>query len=173
MDSMPEINAGNARGGMPHGDEQHLGQDRRRMLRYRSKPKLQPPLTPMIDVTFQLLIFFLLTTTFRAEEGQIPGSLPQVGGIAAVAEVQLEPLVIQIKPFGSDRSRCRYEVTGRPLPLETPSQLYQVLRARREEMGENEPVILRPTPNVPWYFVVEAFNQAVRAEYTNIGYAAT
>ena len=154
-------------------DRRHAGDYRRRMLRAKGKPKLQPPLTPMIDVIFQLLIFFLLTMTFRAEEGQIPGSLPQEGGIAAGTQVELEPLVIEIKPWGSDRSRCRYEVTGRPIPLEEPGQLYEVLRQRKEEMGQDEPVIMRPAPNVPWHYVVEAINQAVRAEYTKIGYAAT
>ena len=36
-----------------------------RKKRARPKAKMQPPLTPMIDVTFQLLLFFLLSFTFR------------------------------------------------------------------------------------------------------------
>ena len=40
-----------------------------------SANSIQPPLTPMIDVTFQLLLYFLLTTEFREDEGQIPGSI--------------------------------------------------------------------------------------------------
>jgi biopolymer transport protein ExbD len=142
-------------------------------VRSAPKPKLQPPLTPMIDVTFQLVIFFLLTMTFRAQEGQIPGSLPRVGGIAAGEQVPLEPLVIEISPLGPNRSMCRYEVTGQAALLSSPDELHEALRARRQEIGQDEPVILRPAANVPWRFVVEAFNQAVRAEYTSIGYAAT
>ena len=35
-------------------------------------------MTPMIDVTFQLLLFFLLTCEFRESEGMIPGTLPKL-----------------------------------------------------------------------------------------------
>jgi biopolymer transport protein ExbD len=36
-----------------------------RTKRGRLKPKMAPPLTPMIDVTFLLLLYFLLTINFR------------------------------------------------------------------------------------------------------------
>jgi len=144
-----------------------------RKRRPQAKVKLQPPLTPMIDVTFQLLIFFLLTMTFREQEGQIPGALPRLGGLVAGQQVKLEPLTIVIRPVGSDRSRCTYQISGRPIPMETAEQLYQVLKARQQEIGADEPVVIKPRPNVRWQFVVEAFNQAVRAHYKDIGYATT
>lgn len=144
-----------------------------RKRRPQAKVKLQPPLTPMIDVTFQLLIFFLLTMTFREQEGQIPGALPRLGGLVAGQQVKLEPLTIVIRPVGSDRSRCTYQISGRTIPMETAEQLYQVLKARQQEIGADEPVVIKPRPNVRWQFVVEAFNQAVRAHYKDIGYATT
>jgi len=139
----------------------------------RPRAKLQPPLTPMIDVTFQLLIFFLLTATFREQEGQIPGSLPAKGGITAADTVQLEPLFIVIRPAGSDRSSCVYEITGKAVVMDTPDQLYEALTARRRQIEAEEPVIIHPRPNIRWQFVIEAFNQAVRAKYKNIGFAAS
>jgi len=33
------------------------------------------------------------------------------------------------------------------------------------------PVVIRPEDDVPWQYAVEAFNQAVRADYRNIGFA--
>jgi biopolymer transport protein ExbD len=137
------------------------------------RAKLQPPLTPMIDVTFQLLIFFLLTATFREQEGQIPGSLPAKGGIAAGETVQLEPLFVVIKPGGSDRSSCLYEITSSKVAMESADQLYEALMARRRQLKAEEPLIIRPRPNVRWQFVIEAFNQAVRADYKNIGFVAS
>lgn len=41
----------------------------------RKRKSFQPPLTPMIDVTFLLLLFFILTFTFRQMEGQLPGAI--------------------------------------------------------------------------------------------------
>jgi biopolymer transport protein ExbD len=37
----------------------------------------EPPMTPMIDVVFQLLIFFLLTMKFTIQEGELLTHLPR------------------------------------------------------------------------------------------------
>jgi len=44
----------------------------------RRTAKPQTPMTPMIDVTFQLLLFFIMTFEFRQSEGMIPGTLPVI-----------------------------------------------------------------------------------------------
>lgn len=48
--------------------------------RTREKVKIQPPMTPMIDIIFQLLIFFLLTPTFQSHEGYLTTNLPRDQG---------------------------------------------------------------------------------------------
>ena len=145
-----------------------------RARRGRPRPKLQPPLTPMIDVTFQLLLFFLLTTTFRQQEGQIPGSLPQVGGIAVGQTVMLQPTFVRLRATGADRVGCIYELSGHAVSMASPTQLYEALTARRQALDCDElPVIIQPRPDVRWQYVVEAFNQAVRAEFKNIGFTAS
>jgi len=146
----------------------HTGTKSRRQ---RPAARLQPPLTPMIDVTFQLLIFFLLTMTFRQAEGQILGSLPRIGGIVEGQSVQLEPVFIVVTPADAGRERCIYEITGAQDPMATPSELYDALVSRRRQIQADEPVIIRPEANVPWQFVVEAFNQAIRAGYAKVGFA--
>jgi len=135
--------------------------------------KLQPPLTPMIDMTFQLLLFFLLTTTFRQAEGKIPGSLPAAGGIAAAATVRLEPIRIALIPTGSERVGCIYRMSGHHVTMGTPRQLYEALAGRKRALASSRvPVVIEPRPDVRWQYVVEAFNQAVRAEFKSIGFAA-
>ena len=154
--------------------EGHKRQISRRARLPRSKTKLQPPLTPMIDVTFQLLLFFLLTTTFRQQEGQLPGTLPQIGGITAGQVVELQPIRIMLHPVGADRAGCIYEVSGLAVAIDSPDQLYQAMIARQKAVGSDEiPIIIQPRIDVRWRYVVEAFNQAIHAKFKNIGFASS
>jgi len=141
-----------------------------RAKRQRPKPKLQPPLTPMIDVTFQLILFFILSTEFRANEGMIPGTLPQTGGVAAASNVRLDPIEISVRASGES---AVYEMSGADVGITSPEELYGYLKARQNALGTAEvPVVIKPQPDVAWEFVVEAFNQALRARFKNIGFAA-
>lgn len=134
--------------------------------------KIQPPLTPMIDVTFLLLLYFILTANVNAEEGNIPGTLPRQAGVASEQEVPLKPLRVRLMPIGSRRQDAQYSIAGEGASLESPEQLYQRLVARRDALGTEEiPVIIDPVGNVRWKFVLEAYNQAVRARYKNVGFA--
>jgi biopolymer transport protein ExbD len=142
-----------------------------RKRRGRAKAKVQPPLTPMIDVTFQLLLFFLLTTQFRQEEGAILGSLPQKGGVSAGQTVPLQPIKLSVRPTGADRAGAVYEIQGHGVGISSPQTLFEVLKGSQSAMGTEVPVIIQPQPDVRWQYVVEAFNQAVRAEFENIGFA--
>ena len=51
-------------------------------------------LTPLIDVVFLLLIFFLVTSIFRKDQTTIPLQLPPVG--AAATEVPVRPMQVEL-----------------------------------------------------------------------------
>jgi len=146
-----------------------------RQQRALPKPRMQPPLTPMIDVTFQLLLFFLLTTEFRVAEGNIPGTLPQAPSAATATpeEVPLDPVKILVRPAGELLQQAVFEIEGAAFQLASPEKLYEQLVSRRKQAGGSKeiPVVIHPRYDVRWDFVVEAFNQAVRAEYKNITFA--
>jgi len=144
-----------------------------RKRRQRPKAKMQPPMTPMIDVTFQLLLFFLLTCEFRETEGNIPGTLPSKGNIIQQVEQNPPPEPIQIQVRASaDRASASYQMTGVQIMITSPQELYQCLKQRQDQLGSDEvPIVILPNADVPWEFVVQAFNQAVRARYKKIGFA--
>ena len=134
---------------------------------------MQPPMTPMIDVTFQLLLFFLLTCEFRESEGNIPGTLPAKGTLANPTPdtPPPEPVQIRIRP-SANRAAASYEMTGVNVVINSPSELFSHLKSRQEQLQSDEvPIVILPSPDVPWEFVVEAFNQAVRARFRKIGFA--
>jgi hypothetical protein len=49
--------------------------------RHRSDEEIEIPMTPMIDVTFLLLIFFMCTLQFRSLEGKLSAFLPKDVGV--------------------------------------------------------------------------------------------
>ncbi len=131
------------------------------------RARLQPPLTPMIDIVFQLLLFFLLTMRFVAQEGQIPADLPAEQAPPAVSRLPLEPIVVSLSA-GEDGGAI-IEVTGYPLAVESGAALYGQLARLQEQFGSKEvPVVIRADADVAWAHVLDAYNQAVRLEFTSI-----
>jgi biopolymer transport protein ExbD len=123
-------------------------------------------LTPMIDVTFLLLLFFLLTFTFRQAEGQIPGSLPH-GGVDPL-EICIE---VVVRPTGEHRQGVVFEIDGAMVQTSSPRELGDRLMAIKRQIKGDASVIIRARGDVQWRWAVEAFNQAVRAEYRFVGWA--
>lgn len=151
-----------------------------RKARRGPKPKMQPPLTPMIDVTFQLLLFFILTCEFRVEEGRIPGTLPPIEGLRSSEVITPKEIKISLQRTGFTEDGGRLEVTyfiNRTDGSSTPQQLFLKLQQRQRDLGglteaQEVPIVIEPNDDVPWEFVVEAFSQAVRAKFKKIGFAA-
>ncbi|MCK5113701.1 MAG: biopolymer transporter ExbD [Phycisphaerae bacterium] len=140
--------------------------------RKKRKPeevKLQPPLTPMIDVTFQLLLYFLLTSTFRKDEGQIPGTLPATTGQAMEKPLQHKTIKVKIAAMGVFRDQVQYTIGSKS--LDDPKELLLLLQRRCKSQGADTPVVIDPGPRARWKYVVNAYNQAVHAKFKNIGFA--
>jgi len=138
-----------------------------RVGRGRDRSKIQPLLTPMIDVTFQLLLFLLLVGTFRPPEGQIPAVSPQRAGIALAQRDVAKPIVLTLRRTGDG---VAYEMSGLGRRWTSPQELYTGLIACRESLGSDQvAVVVRPGQDVPWNNVVEAVNQAIRAKFRNVG----
>ena len=144
-----------------------------RKKRRGPRPRMQPPLTPMIDVTFQLLLFFLLTFTFREAEGLIPGTLPK-GDVGATTLTDQPSIHIRVRPAPGDPLGAVFEVKGESRQFRQAGELHAVLEARKlTEGSERTPVVIEPRGDVLWEHVVNAFNQAVRAKYVKIGFASS
>ena len=133
---------------------------------------IQPPLTPMIDIVFQLLLFFLLACTFRANEGQIAANLPDISG-PPPSIVSVDPIDITLRASGEDSLGVLISVQHTDVPLTTAEQLYAYLTKMKERHGDKAsevPVTIKPLGNVRWMHVVNAFNQAIRADYKKVGF---
>lgn len=132
-------------------------------------------LTPMIDVIFLLLVYFVITANFAVGEGVLTASLP-VGGSQPtdVSKPPQQPLSIMLGSAGA--SGFSVSVEGRR--VETFTQLRALLeqlqydpeRLRDGIYAPDNPVLIRPDGDVRWQHVVNAFNAAVAARYANVSF---
>ena len=111
----------------------------------------RPSLTPMIDVVFLLLIFFMLAARFTSER-----SLPVATGTAGEARWQGPPRLVSIAPDG-------LRLNGRRLPA---AELAAALRPLMPEPGA--PVVLRATGGATVAHVVAVIDRLRGAGFDNL-----
>ena len=89
-------------------------------------------MTPMIDVVFQLLIFFMLATTYLDEEKELEVKLPEAeSGTTAIEES--DELIINVLRDGS------YVLSGRTLAKDALTEELQAAARRNRDI----PVMIR------------------------------
>lgn len=121
-------------------------------------------LAPMIDVTFLLLLFFLVTTTFGRPEGILASDLPPEQGAASVS-LPLSPIVVRVRQDGPRVEDYLIHIDHFERVPGNFTELADMLRALQREPGfdEHTPVVIVPDGSVAWDHVVNAWNAALRA----------
>jgi biopolymer transport protein ExbD len=149
--------------------------------RLHAPVKVQPPLMPLIDVMFTLMIFFLLATHMRTQEGLIASSLPDEGGQKNQDIVPTVNIPIAVRSIGGGGARYILrgsmvfdEIPGRADSNGTANALFAALEQFRDTnklTGDTATVVIQAAADVPWQNVVDVYNQAVRAKFKKIGFA--
>lgn len=131
----------------------------------------EPPdinLAPLIDVVFLLLIFFMVTTTFKDEAG-LKIDLPEVQGEGVTRP---RGLVLAIDGAG------HYYVNDLPVADQGPVGLRLALQkamasGRGEPRAEAVPLVLKADASTPYQAVVTAMDVASQLGLTHLSFAAT
>jgi len=124
-------------------------------IRPREEPLFTIELTPMIDVVFLLIIFFLVATTFQRLEREIAVSVP-VSETGRDGEEGIEPVVINVLPDGDG---YRIVVGGNAVDLE---QL-RTLLARRVATDPGTKALVRADGSLRHQQVVEVADACRKA----------
>ncbi len=114
----------------------------------------QLSLTPLIDIVFLLLIFFLVATRFSEEERELDVLLPEASEAQPLTSKPRE-LFINIDEDG------RYYVTGKIVTL---GELQPLLHAAYVNNPGRASVVIRADRRCRWEFVVSAMNACNRAK---------
>lgn len=107
-------------------------------------------LTPLIDVVFLLLIFFMVSTTF-SRESHLQIDLPEANG--DVAETQVRQIDVMINAEG------QYAVNNRALINNRIDTLKRAI-SELSDGGQELPFIITADANTPHQFVVRAMDVA-------------
>ncbi len=129
----------------------------------RKKPEeLDVNVTPLIDVVFLLLIFFMVSTTFD-RQSELNIELPEASGeISETEQVEIE---VFIGPTG------KYTINGNEI---INSQIDSLLRALREAAGDDtDPrVIISADKNTTHQSVMSAMDAARQMGFLHITFSA-
>lgn len=119
-------------------------------------------MTPMIDVVFQLIIFFLVTSHFARQEAHLPLPLPAADSSTASKAVDQPRLVINVTAEGT------LLFAGRSV---SAAELEQRLRERIEELGKDVELRIRADRSVPYRFIEPVLLACARTGIWNVNYA--
>jgi biopolymer transport protein ExbD len=132
-------------------------------IRSRESISCDPDMTPMIDCTFQLVIFFLLTLNFSSDEQNEKIKLPS-SELAKPAQGALETSIsVQVLPsgavfFGGDEMS--------PTDLKGPLlRERDVIRAVLHRKLTNATIVIRADQNVPTGLVQEVIRVCQEADF--------
>ncbi len=103
-------------------------------------------ITPLIDVVFLLLIFFLVSSRFSEEERELDLNLPSVTE-ALPASAQPDELVVNVNAEG------RYFIEGSFRQVE---QVEQILRRAKTNNPLTQTVVIRADKDAKWQPVATA-----------------
>jgi biopolymer transport protein ExbD len=119
-------------------------------------------LTPLIDVVFLLLIFFMLTTTFD-RNAKIKIDLPKTVSAVAVAEKNTMELMID--------GGGNYYIDGREVLNKKSETLFQAMSQALDDRGSNPPLVISADANANYQSVITAMDIAGRLGLTNFSMA--
>ncbi|MEC8320804.1 MAG: biopolymer transporter ExbD [Planctomycetota bacterium] len=127
-------------------------------------------LTSMIDVVFQLLIYFIVGTTFAMGEQSYRMDLPERQGTVEVDPLELDDEPVVVRVLGGGRISVPGPWDG-PVSVEGLTDFLRSQRADRGGLIEiDAPIRVKPRGGVSWADAVQAFNAAVAAGYETVGF---
>lgn len=131
-------------------------------FRHKKVDDLDVNVTPLIDVVFLLLIFFMVSTTFD-RQSELNIELPEASG--EISETEKVEIEIFIGPAG------KFTINGHEI---INTQIETLLRALREAAGnESDPrVIISADKNATHQAVMTAMDASRQMGFVHITFAA-
>lgn len=126
-------------------------------------------LTPMIDVIFQLLLFFIVNIKFRTLEGLLKAFLPKTTH-EQTEDPNKDKVFIMITE--ASPGNLVVAVNNRPVGGTTEKQKYaaleEKLRVIKDSFDKMPPVIIDADARLPYKYVIYALNVCGKVDLENV-----
>ena len=145
----------------------------------RGQGKVEFMMTPMIDIVFNLIIFFMLMPNFEAKEGYLPTNLPSTTGVLdkiVIEENSFRIDLLHVEPWDDPANKSKCDIVLNRETLKDNAELRQRLKMARDgvlaqggqKLLEKAPITISPDIAVWHKHVVAAFDAAIDAGFVNI-----
>jgi biopolymer transport protein ExbD len=117
-------------------------------------------MTPMIDVVFQLLIFFMCSLNFHVMEGMLASHLPKDTGIysAATRRSPEEPIYIKLVRDPGKMETVLWVGSDNFYGKSKYGDLYRRIRQIIEKTGTKTPALIDPEIETPFQDIISTLN---------------
>ena len=131
-------------------------------------------MTPMIDMVFLLIVYFVWTSGDLAMETLLPSHISEQRGTSATTsddipppEADFDPVIVRVS---YDDAGAQWSVNGEPLA--SLAELRAVL-ANLVDIKRDAPVILHPEANVPLGSVIDVYDLSRALGFEKVQFATT
>ncbi len=140
----------------------------------RQSGSLEIKMTPMIDVVFLLLVFFVWSASFQVAEQLLPSQIRSASGTAAPRpddppppEDDFDRIVVRVR---SQTGRLSWTVNAQPARdlADLRTRLVTIAEIKRDV-----PVILHPDPDVALGHVIDVYDITRLIGFEQIQFAAS
>lgn len=137
---------------------------------------MQLSIVPLIDIVFLLLVFFLLTASFRPQEGFLPSKLPKQSATAEPTELEPVPIWVVTMPNGDCQVQIGSDVTIPIAADDVANGFDEVTKAihnlfAQQGRATENPIRLIPTAQTQWDHVVKTYHCLWQLNLTNVIFA--
>ena len=126
-------------------------------------------LTPLIDIVFLLLIFFMISTTFQRET-ELEIALPEASAEASPEPV-VSALILEIDATGAYRLNTKQSGKSSDFASVNIEQLSEMLKGLSAK-NDTATLVIKADAKTPHQAVVQALDAARKANLSRVKFAA-